>query len=347
MRAALLGLAVAFVAAGCMGHDSASTQPATDRNARPYTAQEFRWVERLARWDRVYGVARELADSAYYGVLDGRASMAELRGALRPLRLCAQSVREGVGEPPTDDLRAVYRRFLDACDRDRRFGLADMTALTRSADRGASRVGAFEEGDRYFRDAHRSLERRLLAFLPLPVTGGITERSRVEPRLTRVASKLALKPVEIRCWSPRDWKRAVREYEAYSGHRSDIAGFANGLTRANLAPRQCAALARLMYAGWRPTSLHGLVQAADAVELLAHETEHLLNPDATEQETECHGLQDIRRVARELGANGAYARRLARVYWKDIYPFNEPAYRTFGCENGGPYDLNATSDTWP
>jgi hypothetical protein len=352
VKPALLSAIVALVAAGCMGDGNKEPEPARKaapeaRSVKRYTAREFRWVMRLARWDRSYGSARSVADSAYYGLLDGQISVAEVRRALRPLRECRASVQRRIGEPPSEDLRFVYRQLLSACDGDRRFGVADLAVLTSSSDQGAATVAAFEDGEKRFRDAHRSVERRLLAYLPLPEVGGMTQKSRVEPRFSRVASKLALKPVEIRCWSPSEWKAAVREYELYTGHKADIAGFANGISRANLGARQCGDLARFTYDHWRPSSLRGLERASDAIELVAHETEHLLNPNASEEETECHGVQDVRRVARGLGASRRYARRLAGVYWQAIYPYNTHEYRTLDCRNSGLYDMNPSSNIWP
>ena len=94
----------------------------------------------------------------------------------------------------------------------------------------------------------------------------------------------------------------MNEYRIYYGLKFDVAGFANPTKRrANVAPASCNRLARFTYKHWRPARGDALLDLAFSVGVLAHETEHLSNPAGSEAETECHGMQDVRRVARELG----------------------------------------------
>jgi hypothetical protein len=138
----------------------------------------------------------------------------------------------------------------------------------------------------------------------------------------------------------------LKEWGAYGGD-SDLAGFAHGVNRASIAPDQCRRLARLVYDHRTPGADGSLYYLADAVELVAHETEHLVSAGGSEAVTECYGMQDVRRLARALGASASYAAKLAEVYWKVVYPENEPDYRTSDCRNGGPLDARPASDLWP
>jgi hypothetical protein len=72
-----------------------------------------------------------------------------------------------------------------------------------------------------------------------------------------------------------------------------------------------------------------------------------VNQGGSEAETECHGFQDVRRLARLLGASPSYAARLATAYWEWLYPANPKGYRTPYCRNDGPFDLNPQTDVWP
>ncbi len=88
-------------------------------------------------------------------------------------------------------------------------------------------------------------------------------------------------------------------------------------------------------------------RSAYAVGVLAHESEHLLSPAASEAETECYGMQEIRRVARRLGADAAYANRLAMRYWFEVYPSEPADYKSGECVNGRSLDANPGSSRWP
>ena len=121
-------------------------------------------------------------------------------------------------------------------------------------------------------------------------------------------------------------------------HRhDDIGAFAQPDTeRASLAPATCRALVDLAYGHERPAAGDALDEVAYAVGVLAHESEHLLSPVATEAETECYGMQEIRRVAGRLGVDEAYANKLARRYWFELYPSEPADYRSGECVDGRP-----------
>jgi hypothetical protein len=353
VKLALLSVLVLFLTTGCSGnssHGSNSVQEKTAKNAesaKRYTRQEVRWLKRLASWEEKYSAANARADSAYYAVLAGSMKLRDLRRALRPLMGCARGLRKDLGRPPSERLQSAFESLVGACEQERTLALGTAQSFRKSRDRSDVLNEAQEKSDSLGRRAHRSIERLLLAYRPLPVVGGVTRRSRIEPRFSRVASKLALKRVEIRCWSPRDWRAATREWEAYTGLKVEVSGFADGIKRANLSPGPCVALAKFTYKRWRPAQGYALLRVADAVGLLAHETEHLLNPIGSEAETECHAIQDLRHVARNLGANRHYASRLAAASWTTLYPNRLKGYTTRECRNGGLYDINPDTDVWP
>jgi hypothetical protein len=179
----------------------------------------------------------------------------------------------------------------------------------------------------------------------LPVEGGMTaDRSRVEPRLTRVASALIGTKVEVRCWSHRDWLELIEDKETGSPH--EYAGTAGEGGPVDLAPEACRPLMPLLYTKWRPQRLDQEAEVAYAVGILAHELEHVRG-EMAEQIAECRGMQRLAAVARRLGVTRGHARRLARVYWEVIYPDSHRGYRTRDCRDGGELDLRRRSSVWP
>lgn len=314
---------------------------------RPYSRREVRWLERIVRWERRYSAAIRKGDDAYYDVLDGSKKLPYLRRSLRPVQRCAPGLRTVVRAPPTERLEPAFELLVDACRQQRRLARATLRAFVEDEDLTEVRVDAEQKSERLAKRARRIMARYLLANRALPVSGGMTKKSRIEPRFTRAASRIALKRVQIRCWSTRGWSRMIREWEAYTGVRVEVAGFANGAARAYVAPKYCSALARFTYRRWRPAGGEELLDAAFAVNVLAHESHHLLDPSAGEAEIECRALQDIRRTARLLGAKGGYGARLAAAYWSDLYPYQPPGYRTPDCQEGGLLDLDSARSAWP
>jgi hypothetical protein len=122
----------------------------------------------------------------------------------------------------------------------------------------------------------------------------------------------------------------------------DLAGFADPPANIDLAPDICA---RLVAIGYGTRAAEG-ADDAYAVAVLAHETEHLVAPDS-ESVTECYGMQEIRRAARDLGQSPLAAAALAEVYWREDYPEKPDRYRTPDCRDGGPLDANRNSSVWP
>jgi hypothetical protein len=289
-------------------------------------------------------------DEIYLAILGGDDRLrARIDEALRPIRECSKSLREDVGEVPTQRFEAGYALIGRACKGfetsadafERSLSTDDPSAALQEIDAANT-----EAVDLVVR-AGRLIEARLTANRPLPRLGGDSEVSRVEPRFSRIGSELAHKQVEVRCWSESEWPRVVGEWGAYIG-TYDIGAFAQPDTdRASLAPETCRALVDFAYERERPESGDALDEMAYAVGVLAHESEHLLSPAGSEAETECYGMQEIRRVARLLGADASYADRLARRYWFELYPSEPADYKSGECVNGRSLDANPQSSRWP
>ena len=184
---------------------------------------------------------------------------------------------------------------------------------------------------------------------PLPTRDGVTSISRVEPHFGRVATSLAGKPAQVRCWSPLDWARINGDLIAHGGVRESldyVSGFywpTNG--RIHLDPTACAGLVDLTYRGLRPDRGRVLVRIALAVDTLAHESMHRRG-FVNEAVTECYAVQLNYRTATLLGASSSYAYRVAQQSWA-AYPLHPPAYLSTECRNGGKLDLSPKRSTWP
>jgi hypothetical protein len=179
----------------------------------------------------------------------------------------------------------------------------------------------------------------------LPVIAGTSRVSRVEPRFSHVASVLAGKDIEARCWSRRDWAQLMREESAFTGGQlgSGTLGFAgiNG-NRINLAPDICAALVELADHAARAADDYSV---ATAVVTLSHEAQHSKGI-AREAEAECLAIQIAHRAAAQLGAGSMYAASLVRAYWQH-YAEELPDYRSSACRKGASLDVGYADSIWP
>jgi hypothetical protein len=311
------------------------------------TGRDVVWLARLERWGQSFGRAFDRADATYEAVLGGTSTKSELRGALRPLARCPATLARTVGVPPTPRYASAYELLVHACQSQRRYALAVVRSFKRGQTSALQQVQ--DEGgkaDTFFEQAYMELTKSMLANRPLPVLGGKVSRSRIEPRFSRAASVIAHRKVEIRCWSPGEWKITLKEFGAFAG-RTDLAGFAQPPGRASLWPESCAVLVDFLYRHSRPAGGRPLEKTAFAVALLAHETEHLVSEGGSEAVTECYGMQDVRGLARTLGANRRYAALLAETYWSRLYPYVPEGYGTDRCYDGGPLDARPSSNVWP
>jgi hypothetical protein len=330
-------LAALVAVAGCAGEDRSPDRASGD----------IRWLERLSRWEARTDEAAEEAFSAYSAVLAGDQPPDSLSASLRPIRRCSRRLRDDVGKPP-GRYEHGYRLMLRACGRYERY--AEELERSFTGDPGDALVAseaAGEEADRLVLLARRSIEQGLMANRRLPRAGGDTEVSRIEPRFGRVTSEVVRRPVEVVCWSRDEWAQVLREWGAYIG-TTDLGAFAHyDDDRVYLGPEYCEGLVDLAYRGRRPTSGEAQEKIADGVATLGHEAEHLVAAAAGEAETECYGMQDIRPIARRLGASPEYAAGLAEVYWDELYETLPDDYVSPDCRDGGPWDRNDASPVWP
>lgn len=178
---------------------------------------------------------------------------------------------------------------------------------------------------------------------PLPVLGGRTSVSRIEPRLSAAATRIAGTPVEVRCWSTADWAELDRVLGPFP---DDALAYSAG-ARAHLSPRVCASLVPLLYSNARPRNgTAARRRLALALDALAHESQKVAGIDG-EAQAACYAVQRIRPLARMLGASKDYAAGLAVYVWRQLYVPLPPFFKSLNCRNGGPWDLNPNTSAWP
>lgn len=232
---------------------------------------------------------------------------------------CRASLDEYAGKPPTERMAQLAEAAADACA-----GRVDSDVVV-------TRIAGYEL---HWGGAQA-----------LPVRGGRTRVSRVEPKFTDAAKELTGGDTEVRCWSPADWRAvasAGSPYDEDDEGAIELAGFVADDLKIHLAPDICDGLVQLAY---------GKVDGGDAdvafaVAALAHEARHTMG-EQREDRTECWAVQNAERMARLLGADEKTAAELAEVYWKEVYPLGEPPYFSEACRNNGPLDLHPESDDWP
>jgi hypothetical protein len=339
MKAALAAALFVLAAVAC---SSGPDDP------EPYSAADLAWINKLADWNEQYVTQPQRIKPVYTRLLaNPRDDLQPLRDVLRPYRECAQGLDESVGgQPEHPQLRRAYALLRKACAEDRRFAVRLVGTLMPNQTEPAYEVAPTSEP--LFLRADELIEDGLRVNRSLPVRGAETGESRIDPRLSEAAKDMTLQDIHVRCWSTEDWPATVKEWATYSdGDTGDSAGFVTGATEIHIDPSHCATLARFLYADWRPTGSDQVEDVADAVELVAHEIEHLFETYPGEAETECHAIQSIRQLARLLGASPPYASRLARVYWTELYPREEKEYISPQCRNGGAYDERPDTDVFP
>jgi hypothetical protein len=318
------------------------------------TEAELTWLRKLGAWDtRLLAGLRKAGEIEASPELvqellrhDGPTSIAHSR-ALAVAETCSADLASRVGPPPTERLGPALAAFERACTHLRGFHTAILLAVLRG-DSSLVREAQAEaaRGGELLLEADHGLPPGEVR--SLPVIGGVSAASRVEPRLGEVASWLSGKPVEVRCWSQADWIMLLREEKAYTKHRidEDTLGFA-GIdgTRINLAPDVCDGLVDLGYDHARPSSAAARFPLAAAVVTLAHEPQHTKGI-AVEAQAECYAIQLAAATAGRLGVDRRYAAGLARLYWTH-YGEELPAYRSPECRDGGAYDLRRANSVWP
>ena len=154
-------------------------------------------------------------------------------------------------------------------------------------------------------------------------------------RFSDEASRIADKPVEVRCDEARDYVGAVQ-------HADGVATLGGSL--AIVTPEICHDLYRLAFDG----DVNGS-RTGRAIAVLAHEAWHLRG-EGVESTTECYALQSGVELGRRLGLSEGDARRLMRQQLTEnaLRGAESLAYRlTSECRDGGRLDLDRASDSFP
>ena len=160
-------------------------------------------------------------------------------------------------------------------------------------------------------------------------------QAKAEVRFSDEASRLAGKPVAIRCDDSGSYVGAVQHADGVALVGGDLA---------YLTPDRCLDLYRLAFKDEERGS-----QTGRAIAVLAHETWHLRGV-ADEGTTECYALQSGVELGERLGLSEGTARRLM------LQQLTENALRRRGnleylvppeCRNGGRLDLNPDSGEFP
>jgi hypothetical protein len=160
-------------------------------------------------------------------------------------------------------------------------------------------------------------------------------RTEAAARFSDEASRLAAKPVTIRCDEGGDYVGAVQ-------HADGVAVV--GGTLAYLTPERCFDLYRLAFDGEITSS-----RTARALAVLAHEAWHLrgLRDEGT---TECYALQTGVDVGRRLGLSTGTARQMMRQQLTENLQHRGSSSEYLvpaDCRDGGPLDLDPRSSRFP
>jgi hypothetical protein len=159
---------------------------------------------------------------------------------------------------------------------------------------------------------------------------GLDESTRVEAaaRYSQEASRVAGKPVTIRCDEAGEFVGAVQ-------HADGVAAVGGEL--AYLTPERCLDLYRLAFKGEVRFN-----QGARALAVLAHEAWHLRGV-SDEGVTECYALQSGVELGQRLGVSADTARRMMRrqLVENSLRLGSSAEYRVPAeCRDGGRLDLN-------
>jgi hypothetical protein len=160
-------------------------------------------------------------------------------------------------------------------------------------------------------------------------------RAAAVARFSAEASRIADKPVTIRCDESRDYVGAVQ-------HADGVATV--GGERAYLTPERCHDLYRLAFEGEITSS-----QTARALAVLAHEAWHLRGVD-DEGTTECYALQSGVQLGQRLGLSEGTARQMMRQQLTENRlrgPASVEYVVSPECREGGSLDLTPADGEFP
>lgn len=164
---------------------------------------------------------------------------------------------------------------------------------------------------------------------------GADARAEAEARFSEEASRIAAKPVSIRCDESGRYVGAVQ-------HADGVASVGGEL--AYLTPERCLELYRLGFEGEVSGSRTGR-----ALAVLAHEAWHLRGV-RDEGATECYALQSGVELGQRLGLSEDTARQMMRQQLVENAGRgrSSPEYLVPpGCRDGGSLDLDPSSTRFP
>jgi hypothetical protein len=312
LRRLLPAALLVLVVAGCSGGEKSTvtTSTTTSSSAEP-TSAERTWVESVGEWAQTFG-----------GELNANA-----------IGDCPASLQETAGPRPSDRLAGLEDLALALCRAYRRLANASPgghAEAVAAANRLENALNTQVFGFEFIAGPSR----------PLPTKGGVTEESRIEPKLSGVLATLTgIKKSEARCWSDADWK-VVATHSAY-GPR-ELGGFVDSAGTVQLNPVVCRALARYLYANGDPSER----DITTAIVIFSHESEHAGGEDR-EDRAECYGMQRARRTAKLLGVSATDAEALVQRYWTSVYQTETPPYFSTECRDGGALDLRRQTHVFP
>lgn len=160
-------------------------------------------------------------------------------------------------------------------------------------------------------------------------------RAEAVERFSEEASRIAGKPVSIRCDEARDYVGSVQHADGVAVLGGDLA---------ILTPEICHDLYRLAFDG----EVRG-ARTGRALAVLAHESWHLRG-EGDEGATECYALQSGVGLGVRLGLDEGDARRLMRQQLTEnqLRGLETLEYRVGPeCRDGGELDLDPRSDDFP
>jgi hypothetical protein len=160
-------------------------------------------------------------------------------------------------------------------------------------------------------------------------------RAEAVDRFSEEASRIAGKPVAVRCDEARDYVGAVQHADGVATVGGDLA---------IVTPEICNDLYRLAF----EHETNG-VRTGRAIAVLAHESWHLRG-EADESTTECYALQSGIVLGERLGLTEGRAVQLMRQQRIEnaLRGADTLEYRlTAECRDGGQLDLDKTSSTFP
>lgn len=182
----------------------------------------------------------------------------------------------------------------------------------------------------------------LVSVLLLVALGGgllvpVVRHHRLEGRLSDVATTLVGAPATVQCQTVGQEMIDLGPELGYV--RWGPGGVPEHETLIKRAP--CKHLAAYLGGGQAHPSRDEVI----AVHILSHESRHMAGT-MNEAAADCEAMQRDAWTASLLGASPEEAQRLARFYWRVVYPNMPDGYRSPECAPGQPMDERRPAAPW-